>query len=172
MSLRNTVEFAQVALCLVPKILDSVNVIIGIREEFGVVDPKMLGRAKLSLTKHLKTKVKSENVDKGRRKSTFVDFSPEPNTETISYFSGLCEKIGVWASHGPLYPFRPHLPKNKRIPCHCFRRNPHRFGLQVIVNRVEAAFATEAALFVATKWRGVADGAVGVDPDGSCFQFL
>jgi hypothetical protein len=42
LSLRNTVEFAQVALCLVPEILDSVDVIMGIREEFGVVDPKML----------------------------------------------------------------------------------------------------------------------------------
>jgi hypothetical protein len=40
LSLRNTVEFAQVALCLVPEILDSVDVIMGIREEFGVVDPE------------------------------------------------------------------------------------------------------------------------------------
>ena len=42
MGLRNTVEFAHVALGLVPKILNSVDVILLVCKEFGVVDPEVM----------------------------------------------------------------------------------------------------------------------------------
>ena len=42
MSLRNTVEFAHVALGLVPKILNPVNVILLVCKESGMVDPKVM----------------------------------------------------------------------------------------------------------------------------------
>ncbi len=42
MSLRNTVEFAHVALGLVPKILNPVNVILLVCKELGMVDPKVM----------------------------------------------------------------------------------------------------------------------------------
>ena len=41
MSLRDTVEFAHVALGLVPKILNPVDVILLVCKEFGMVDPKV-----------------------------------------------------------------------------------------------------------------------------------
>ena len=42
MSLRDTVEFAHVALGLVPKILNPVDVILLVCKEFGMVDPKVM----------------------------------------------------------------------------------------------------------------------------------
>ena len=39
---RNTIKFTHVTLGLIPKILDSVNVITGVCKEFGVVDSEML----------------------------------------------------------------------------------------------------------------------------------
>ena len=42
MSFRNTVEFAHVPLGLVPKILNSVDVIILVCKEVGMVDPKVM----------------------------------------------------------------------------------------------------------------------------------
>ena len=42
MSLRNIVEFAHVALGLVPKILNPVSVILLVCKELGMVDPKVM----------------------------------------------------------------------------------------------------------------------------------
>ena len=42
MVLWNTVEFAHMALGLVPKILNPINVIFVVCKEFGMVDPKMM----------------------------------------------------------------------------------------------------------------------------------
>ena len=42
MLFRNTIEFPHVTLCLVPKILDAVDVVLLVRKELGVVDPKVL----------------------------------------------------------------------------------------------------------------------------------
>jgi len=42
MSLWNTVEFAHVALGLVPKILNPVDVVLFVCKEFGMVDPKVV----------------------------------------------------------------------------------------------------------------------------------
>ncbi len=42
MGLWNTVEFAHVALGLVPKILNPVDVILLVCKEFGMVDPKVM----------------------------------------------------------------------------------------------------------------------------------
>ena len=39
MRLRHTIKFAQMTLGLVPKILDPIDVIFGIHEGFGMVDP-------------------------------------------------------------------------------------------------------------------------------------
>ena len=44
MLLRDTVEFPHVALGLVPEILDPVDVVSGVCEELGMVDPVMLER--------------------------------------------------------------------------------------------------------------------------------
>ena len=52
MGLRNTVEFAHVALGLVPKILDPVDVILLVCKEFGVVDPKVM---KIRYVQHIVT---------------------------------------------------------------------------------------------------------------------
>ena len=42
MLFRNTVEFTHVALGLVPKILNPVDVILLVCKEFGMVDPKVM----------------------------------------------------------------------------------------------------------------------------------
>ena len=42
MLLRNPVESAQMTLCLVPKVLDPVDVIAAFCKQFGVVDPNMM----------------------------------------------------------------------------------------------------------------------------------
>ncbi len=41
MLLWNTVEFTHMTLCLVPKILNSVDVVFLVCKEFGVVDPEV-----------------------------------------------------------------------------------------------------------------------------------
>ena len=41
MLLRNTVKFTQVALGLVPEVLDAVDVVFTVGKEFGVIDAQM-----------------------------------------------------------------------------------------------------------------------------------
>jgi hypothetical protein len=52
MGLRNTVEFAHVALGLVPQILNSVDVILLVCKEFGVVDPEVM---EIRYVQHIET---------------------------------------------------------------------------------------------------------------------
>ncbi len=42
MGLWNTVEFAHMALGLVPKVLDTIDVVLLVCKEFGMVDPKVM----------------------------------------------------------------------------------------------------------------------------------
>jgi hypothetical protein len=42
MGLRNTVEFTHMALCLVPEILDTVDMSLIVCKEFGMVDPEVM----------------------------------------------------------------------------------------------------------------------------------
>src|SRR5579871_6872866 len=48
--------------------------------------------------------------------------------------------------------------------------DPDRFGLQIGVDRFLAAFAPDAAAFVAAEGRHVADGAIAVYPDSAGLQ--
>jgi len=38
----NTIEFTHMALCLVPEILDAIDMVVAVSKEFGMVDPEMV----------------------------------------------------------------------------------------------------------------------------------
>jgi len=71
MGLRNTVEFAHVALGLVPKVLDPVDVILLVCKEFGMVNPKVM---EIRYVQHIVTAPAIRIHDAIRNDFTFDDW--------------------------------------------------------------------------------------------------
>ena len=71
MGLWNTVEFAHVALGLVPKILDPIDVIFLVCKEFGMVDPKVM---EIRYVQHIVTAPAIRINDAIRNDFTFDDW--------------------------------------------------------------------------------------------------
>ena len=42
MGLGDTIEFPHVALCLMPEILDAIDVVVTVRKELGMIDPEVV----------------------------------------------------------------------------------------------------------------------------------